>query len=558
MSDAKTSNLSVSKDTTLRPIIDVAADLGLSPADLYLYGPYMAKVTRPPETAAPQGQLVLVSAINPTPAGEGKTTTSVGLTQALRKAGANACIALREPSLGPVFGIKGGGCGGGHSQVLPMEEINLHFTGDLHAITSAHNLLSAMIDNELHFRTRNLDLEYRDIQWPRVMDMNDRSLRQVTIGLGGRLQGVPREDRFDITAASEVMAILALAADLEDLEQRLGNIMVGHNHKMEPIYARDLQAQGAMTMLLRQALLPNLVQTVEGVPAFVHAGPFANIAHGCNSIIATKTALGLADIVVTEAGFGFDLGAEKFINIKCRTAGLFPDAIVLVATTQALKMHGGVPKKQLKGRNDDALRAGLTNIDRHLSTARSLGINPVVSINHFADDSDEEMQIIVDHCQSQNVACAVSRFFSEGGSGGLELAGLVQEALKQGPSEATFTYELQDSVETKIEKIVQKVYGGEGVKFSKQARKHLREIKALGYTHLPVCMAKTQYSLSDDQRLVGRPEGFTVGVRELRLNSGSGFIVAMTGNIMSMPGLPRRPAACEMGLDEDGKPVGMF
>lgn len=562
MSDARAENLATSQAVSLEEISQVAAKLGIDNSHLYRVGDYMAKI-KPSALRAQQaagrkpGKLILVSAVNPTPAGEGKTTNSVGLAQALAARGERVAVALREPSLGPVFGIKGGGCGGGRSQVLPMDEINLHFTGDLHAITSAHNLLSALIDNHLHFGNA-LGLDPRRIVWPRVMDMNDRALRNVVLGLGGPLQGMPREERFDITAASEVMAILALAEDLDDLKLRLGRILIGYTKERAPIYARELKAEGPMTLLLRRAIEPNLVQTVEGVPAFVHAGPFANIAHGCNSVIATKTALGHADIVVTEAGFGFDLGAEKFLNIKCRSAGIFPSALVLVTTVRAMKMHGGVAKKELGPRNDAAISAGLANLDKHLASAKDFGLPVVVSINHFSSDDDEELALIETHCAARGVACAVSHVFADGGAGGDELAGHVLKALNGETPSPRFTYESGDPLEQKIGKVVRTIYGGSAVSLTKKARNQLKVIDRLGLSELPVCMAKTQYSVSDDPSAVGAPSGFTVTVSELRIAAGAGYIVALTGAMMTMPGLPRIPASEAMDLRDDGSAVGMF
>jgi formate--tetrahydrofolate ligase len=558
MSTGRDFNLQVSLSTQLRPIREIAAQLGIDADCLYDYGPLMAKVLPHSRAARPPGKLILVSAVNPTPAGEGKTTSSIGLTQALVARGRRVVVALREPSLGPVFGMKGGGCGGGRSQVLPMEEINLHFTGDLHAITSAHNLLSALVDNHLHFGS-DVGLDSRRVVWPRVMDMNDRALRNVVVGLGGRLQGVPREERFDITAASEVMAILALTSDADDLKKRLGDVLVGYRQDRSPVFGRDLKADGPMSLLLRQALYPNLVQTVEGAPALVHAGPFANIAHGCSSVIATKTALGLADIVVTEAGFGFDLGAEKFINIKCRSAGLYPHAIVLVATTKAMKFHGGVSKNDVHAPNLAALVTGLSNLDRHVETAQALGIPVVVSVNKFSNDNDEELDAIRAHCGELGVKCAVSDIYGAGGEGGAELADHVINTLEEFPTVSPrFTYDAADSPEEKMRKIVQQVYGGDDVVIEGKARRQLKTIEAMGFGHLPICMAKTQYSLSDDAKRIGRPKGFNIHVREVRLSAGAGFIVAITGSIMTMPGLPRKPAAEAMGVGPDGEAQGVF
>ena len=563
MGNTRSFNLEVSLATTLRPVQEMAAQLGIADEHLFSYGPQMAKVL-PGSTVAQQaagrkpGRLILVTAVNPTPSGEGKTTTSIGLTQALVAAGKRAVVALREPSLGPVFGMKGGGCGGGRSQVLPMEDINLHFTGDLHAITSAHNLLSALVDNHLHFRS-DVGLDSRRVVWPRVMDMNDRALRHVNVGLGGPTQGVPREERFDITAASEVMAILALASDGDDLKRRLGNVLVGYRADRSPVFGRDLKADGAMSLLLRQALRPNLVQTVDGAPALVHAGPFANIAHGCSSVIATKMALAHADIVVTEAGFGFDLGAEKFIDIKCRSAGVYPDALVLVTTTKAMKFHGGVDKKEVSQPNMAALKKGMNNLTHHLKTARNLGIPAVVAINRFGDDSDDELQAIHQHCVSVGADCAVSDVYARGGEGGVELAQRVLNTLEtHGTATPTFIYELDDPAEVKMRKIVQKVYGGKDVVVDSKAKAQLRKIAKMGFGDLPICMAKTQYSLSDDPKAIGRPEGFEVHVREVRLSAGAGFIVALTGSIMTMPGLPRVPASDHMGVGPNGEAQGVF
>ena len=563
MANKRTFNLEVSLATELRPVEEMASQIGIDEQYLYSYGPQMAKIL-PGSTEAQResgrknGRLVLVSAVNPTPTGEGKTTTSIGLTQSLVAAGKRAVVALREPSLGPVFGMKGGGCGGGRAQVLPMEDINLHFTGDLHAISSAHNLLSALVDNHLHFHSES-NLDNRRIVWPRVMDMNDRALRQVTVGLGGPTKGVPREERFDITAASEVMAILALASDGDDLKKRLGDVLVGYRPDKTPVFGRDLLADGPMSLLLRQALNPNLVQTVDGAPAIVHAGPFANIAHGCSSVIATKMALAHADIVVTEAGFGFDLGAEKFINIKCRAAGVYPDALVLVTTTKAMKFHGGVGKNDVSKPNLEALKSGLGNLRKHIETAQTLGIPVVVAINRFGDDSEAELDTIHQHCSSLGVSSAVSDVYAHGSAGGMELAQQVLNTLETNESpEPSFIYELEDSAEEKMRKIVQKVYGGRDVVLENKARNQLKKIAAMGFGNLPICMAKTQYSLSDDPKAIGRPEGFDVHVRELRLSAGAGFIVALTGAIMTMPGLPRIPASDHMGVGPNGEAIGVF
>jgi formate--tetrahydrofolate ligase len=544
---------------TLRPIPEVAADLGLSPADLLPYGHDKAKVKlevrdRPRHTARP-ARLVLVSAITPTPAGEGKTTTSIGLGQALKRLGQRVCLALREPSLGPVFGVKGGGTGGGRSLLEPMADINLHFTGDLHAISSAHNLLSAMTDNHLHFR-HEPELHPDRIKWPRVMDMNDRSLRKIIIGLQGSKNGVTREDGFDITAASELMAILSLAEDRDDLRARMDRVLVGFDRTGQPVTAKDIGATGSMAVLLRDALLPNLVQSTEGCPALVHGGPFANIAHGCNSVIATKTAMHLADWVVTEAGFGFDLGAEKFFDIKCRQAGLSPDAVVVVATVRALKMHGGVPVKELGAANPGAVAEGMVNLARHLQTAETFGYKAVVAINRFATDTDEELAVIQDWCRANGHKVGLCTHFADGGAGAEDLARLVMEAAEHGPEQFTPMYDDDDAPVVKITKIARKVYGADDVVLTKLAKTGLARAKRLGLTHLPICMAKTQNSLSDDPSKRGRPTGFDITVRDVQLNTGAGFLVALTGEMMRMPGLPRRPAA--VGIDlVDGVITGL-
>ncbi|NIQ03098.1 MAG: formate--tetrahydrofolate ligase [Nitrospinaceae bacterium] len=528
----------------IKPITQIAAQLGLRTEDLILYGESKAKVRlgildRNP----PRGKLILVSAITPTPAGEGKTTTTIGLGQALAQRGQSVCLALREPSLGPCLGMKGGATGGGRSQVHPAEEINLHFTGDFHAITSAHNLLAALLDNRI-YRKELTAIDPRRITWKRVMDMNDRALRDIVIGLGGVLQGIPRETGFDITAASEIMAILCLAKDYEDLKQRLDRILVGFTHDGNPVTAGSLNATGALAALLKDALLPNLVQTTEGVPAFIHGGPFANIAHGCNSVIATKMAMGLADWAITEAGFGFDLGAEKFFDIKCQGAGLDTAAVVLVATCRALKMHGGVPKNQLTEKNLEAVSKGLANLDKHVENIRKFCEPPVVCLNRFATDHQEEIEAIRDHCQNNlGVPFAVSHHFEEGGRGGLELADAVMRHAEKVSDPFTPLYDWREDVKTKIWKVANGMYGAEKIEYTKQAERDLKSVEQLGYSQLPVCIAKTQQSLSDNPKLFGRPTGFAVTVREIVISAGAGFLVPITGEIMRMPGLPKNPQA---------------
>lgn len=503
------------------------------------------------------GKVILVTAINPTPAGEGKSTVTVGLGQALNKIGKKAMIALREPSLGPTMGIKGGAAGGGYSQVVPMEDINLHFTGDIHAITTAHNALSAMIDNHIH-RGNKLDLDVRRVTWKRVLDMNDRSLRNVTIGLGGSLHGVPRESGFDITVASEIMAILCLASDLNDLKSRLSKIVIGYNSKNEPVTVDKLEAQGALTLLLKEAIKPNLVQTLENTPALIHGGPFANIAHGCNSVIATKLATKLGDYVVTEAGFGADLGAEKFLNIKMRAGNIHPSLVVIVATIRALKMHGGVPKDALKEPNVDAMKKGLSNLEKHVESIRAFGLPHVVAINRFVHDSDEEISVLRNWCEEKGIEVELANVWEFGGEGGMELANKVVDVIDNAENHFKPIYDLEASIENKIETIAKTVYGASAVTFTKEAAKQLEDFKKNGWGNLPVCMAKSQYSLSDDPSKLGRPEGFTITVRELKISNGAGFIVALTGNIMTMPGLPERPAAMNMDVDDEGKATGLF
>ena len=554
------SDIEIAQGCQMRPITEVAAAAGLDAEDLELYGRYKAKLSADvwKKTAdKPDGKLVLVTAINPTPAGEGKTTTTVGLGEALAKMGRKAMIALREPSLGPVFGIKGGAAGGGYAQVVPMEDINLHFTGDMHAITAANNLLCAMLDN--HMQQGNvLGIDPRRIVFTRVMDMNDRALRNITIGLGGKVNGVPREDHFMITVASEVMAILCLAKDLDDLKKRFGDILVAYTFAGKPVYARDLHAEGAMTALMRDAIKPNLVQTLEGTPALMHGGPFANIAHGCNSVQATRLAMKLADIAITEAGFGADLGAEKFMDIKCRKAGISPDCIVLVATVRALKYNGGVPKTELNTPNMGALERGICNLDAHLDNMKKFGVPVVVAINAFPTDTAEEMEFIRKHCAERGVRVALSEVFAKGGEGGEELAREVLTVLDEGKADFHMLYEDELPLEEKIRRIAKEIYGADGVTFAPAAHKELANITDMGYGSLPVCIAKTQYSLSDDASLLGRPSQFVVSVRSARLAAGAGFVVVETGAVMTMPGLPKVPAAEKIDVDNAGTITGLF
>ncbi len=537
----------------------IAKNIGISEDELEYYGKYKAKLSddlwqRVRDNK--DGKLILVTAINPTPAGEGKTTTTVGLGQAMAKIGKNAIIALREPSLGPVFGVKGGAAGGGYAQVLPMEDINLHFTGDMHAVTAANNLLCAMIDN--HIQQGNvLGIDPRRIIFKRVMDMNDRALRQTVIGMGGKANGVPREDGFMITVASEVMAVLCLADDLQDLKVRLGEILIGYTYDNKPVFAKDLQANGAMAALLKDAIKPNLIQTLEGTPCLMHGGPFANIAHGCNSVRATKTALKLADYVITEAGFGADLGAEKFFDIKCRKAGLTPSCAVLVATVRALKYNGGADKESLKEENLEALRAGCVNLEKHIENLRSFGVPVVVAVNRFHTDTDAELSIIREVCVSCGADMELSEVFAKGGDGGIDLAKKVC-ALADSESNFSMLYEAELPLKKKIETIALNIYGAASVSYSDEASKELRRYEKLGYANLPVCMAKTQYSLSDNANLLGRPEGFTLRVKSVRLAAGAGFVVVQTGDIMTMPGLPKVPAAVNIDVDACGKIDGLF
>ena len=551
-------DIEIAQAASMLPIHEIADRLGILPEELEPYGRYKAKLSESVYARLadrPDGKLVLVTAINPTPAGEGKTTTTVGLGQAMKKIGKNAVIALREPSLGPVFGIKGGAAGGGYSQVVPMEDINLHFTGDMHAITAANNLLCAVLDNHLQ-QGNDLGVDPRRILVKRCMDMNDRALRSVVVGLGGKVNGVPREDGFMITVASEVMAILCLAADLTDLKKRLGDILVAYTYSNTPVYARDLRVNGAMAALLKDALKPNLVQTLENTPALMHGGPFANIAHGCNSVRATRLALKLADYTITEAGFGSDLGAEKFMDIKCRYAGLSPSAVVLVATVRALKYNGGVPKAETGVPNPDALKKGLVNLAAHVENMQKFGVPVVVAINRFAADSSEELAILADYCKQAGCRFALSEVFAKGGEGGMELARAVVEACGD-PSDFHPLYDAALPIKEKIEAIASRIYGAAAVSYSAAAEKMIREIEALGKADLPICVAKTQYSLSDDPAKLGRPQGFTVHVKEIRLSAGAGFIVALTGDIMTMPGLPKAPAAYQIDVDADGHISGL-
>lgn len=541
----------------IQPIEDIAATAGIPNEALELHGKHKAKVDiHQIEGDENNSKVVLVSAMNPTPAGEGKSTVTVGLSDAFNKLEKNVMVALREPSLGPVMGVKGGATGGGQSQVLPMEEINLHFNGDLHAITTANNALSAFIDNHIHHGNK-LNIDPRRVTWKRVLDMNDRALRQVVVGLGGPSRGVPREDGFDITVASEIMAVLCLATDLMDLKEKLGQMVIGYTYDRKPVTAKELEVEGALALLLKEAIKPNLVQTMEGTPALIHGGPFANIAHGCNSLIATNTARKLADIVVTECGFGSDLGGEKFMNIKARKGEFKPDAIVLVATIRALKMNGGVAKADLGEANVDALKEGIVNLGKHIENARKFGVEPVVALNDFVTDTNEERDFVLNWCKEQGVRVALTQVWEKGGAGGVDLANQVLEVLDE-PQEFKHLYDLDLPIDQKIETIVKEVYGGEGVILADKAKKQLAEIEANGFGDLPVCMAKSQYSLSDDPTKLGRPEGFTVTVRELIVKAGAGFVVALTGDIMTMPGLPKKPSAVNMDVDADGTSKGLF
>lgn len=554
------SDIEIAQKAHMLPITEVAAKLGIGEEDIELYGRYKAKLSMDLIKRVqdkPDGKLILVTAITPTPAGEGKSTTTVGLAQGLAKIGQKVIVALREPSLGPCMGIKGGAAGGGYSQVVPMEDINLHFTGDFHAITSAHMLLAAMLDN--HIQQGNaLNIDPRRIVWKRVVDMNDRELRNIVVGLGGKAHGVPRQDGFDITVASEVMAILCLATGLHDLKERLSKIIVAYDYSGNPITAGMLKAQGAMAALLKDAVKPNLVQTLENVPAIIHGGPFANIAHGCNSVMATKTALKLADYTITEAGFGADLGAEKFFDIKCRYAGLKPDAVVLVATVRALKMHGGVPKTDLATPDVEAVKRGIVNLEKHIENIKQYGLPLVVAINAFAQDTPEELEAIRSHCAAHGVNVALSEVFANGGEGGIELAKEVVALATSGKADFKLLYGEELSLKEKIETIAQKIYGAVGVNYTKEANNALKDFEKMGYGHLPACMAKTQYSFSDDPALLGRPEGFEITIKNCRIAAGAGFVVVLTGDIMTMPGLPKVPAAEKIDVSDDGVISGLF
>ncbi|GMQ56987.1 formate--tetrahydrofolate ligase [Vallitalea sediminicola] len=553
-------DIQIANEATMEPISVIARKLGMTEDDIEFYGKYKAKVTDELYKKVENnedGKLVLVTAINPTPAGEGKTTTTVGLGQAMGELGKNAIIALREPSLGPCMGIKGGAAGGGYAQVVPMEDINLHFTGDIHAVSITHNLLSAMLDNHLQ-QGNTLGIDPRQIVWKRVVDMNDRALRSIVVGLGGKMQGVPREDGFMITVASEVMAILCLASDLEDLKNRLSRIVVAYTYNGAPVTAGDLNAQGAMTALLKDAIKPNLVQTLENTPALMHGGPFANIAHGCNSIRATKLALKLGDIVITEAGFGADLGAEKFLDIKCRKGNLKPDAIVIVATIRALKYNGGISKQELGTANALAVEKGFVNLEKHIENLQQYNVPIVVTLNSFVTDSDEEISLVKEKCEAMGCEFAISEVWEKGGKGGIELAQKVLETLETKQSNFTPLYDENDSIEDKIMCVATKIYGADGVNYTPKAKKSIKKIIDMGLDKLPVCIAKTQYSFSDNAKLLGRPEGFDITVREVNISAGAGFIVAITGNVMTMPGLPKKPAAENIDVDETGKISGLF
>ncbi len=554
-------DIEIAQSANMLPITDIAAGLGMTADDIELYGKYKAKISEEYLKSLedkPDGKLILVTAINPTPAGEGKTTVTVGLGEAMPKLGKKTIIALREPSMGPVMGIKGGAAGGGYAQVVPMEDINLHFTGDMHAITAANNLLSAAIDNHIH-QGNELNIDARRITWKRCMDMNDRALREVIVGLGGKINGFPRQDGFNITVASEIMAILCLADDLDDLRLRISRIVVGYNLDGGPVTAGELKVDGAMTLLLHDALKPNLVQTLENTPCLMHGGPFANIAHGCNSIRATKAGLKLADYCITEAGFGSDLGAEKFMDIKCRAAGISPDCVVLVATAKALKYNSGrVSKDMLKNENLDALKEGIVNLGKHIENMKKYGVPVVVAINRFDTDTDAELDYIQEYCASLGVKCSMCEVFAKGGDGGIELAEAVIQTIESEPADFSPIYNAALPIKEKIEIIAREIYGADGVNYTSAANTQIVNLTKLGYDKLPVCMAKTQYSLSDDPHLLGRPEGFSITIREITVSSGAGFLVALTGAVMTMPGLPKVPAANNMSIDSDGTIVGLF
>ena len=554
------SDIEIAQEAVLKPIKEIAGTLGAGEDDIELYGRYKCKLSSEyleSLKSRPDGKLILVTAINPTPAGEGKTTTTVGLGQAMAKIGKKAVIALREPSLGPCFGIKGGAAGGGMAQVVPMEELNLHFTGDFHAITSANNLLAAIIDNHIH-QGNELGIDTRQIIWKRCLDMNDRALRNVVVGMGSKADGFVREDHFVITVASEIMAILCLASDMKDLKERLSRIIVAYDLKGEPVTAGQLNAVGSMAALLKDALKPNLIQTLEHTPAIVHGGPFANIAHGCNSVIATKTALKLADYCITEAGFGADLGAEKFLDIKCREAGIAPDAIVLVATIRALKYNGGIAKENLSTPDLDALKRGIVNLEKHIDNLQSYGVPVIVTLNAFVTDSAEEKDFVREFCKSKGADFALSEVWEKGGEGGTELARTVADVIEHKEAHFKPVYELDMSLKEKIEAVAKKIYGADGVNFDSAALKNMEKLEALGFGKLPVCMAKTQYSLSDDPTLLGRPEGFNIRVRDMYVSAGAGFVVVLTGDIMTMPGLPKKPAAYSIDVDDNGRITGLF
>jgi len=553
-------DIQIAQEAKIRPIVDIAEKLGIQPDDLELYGRYKAKIPLRfiDEEKIKKAKLILVTAITPTPAGEGKTTTSIGLAQALNRIGKKTTVVLREPSLGPVFGIKGGAAGGGYAQVIPMEDINLHFTGDMAAVEKAHNLLAALIDNNIQSKEGNLKIDPRTIEWKRVTDMNERSLRDIVIGLGGTTEGVPRQSGYNITAASEVMATLCLAKDLMDLKERLGNIFIGYTYDDKPVFARDLKAQGAMAALLKDAIMPNLVQTIEGTPAIIHGGPFANIAQGTNSIIATKTGLSLSDFVITEAGFASELGAEKFFDIKSRVGRLRTNAVVIVATVRALKYHGGARLSSLQSENIETLQKGFENLDKHIENMKYFGFSPIVSINRFNSDTAEELELLTKHCKSQNVKVAVNESWAKGGEGAVELARQVLEAVTDCPDCFKSLYELSWTFEEKIDTICRKLYGADHVEYTVKAKSQLERIEKLGMGNLAVCIAKTQKSLSDDQNRRGRPRGFTVKIREVELASGAGFIVPIAGTIMRMPGLPNNPSAEKIDIDENGKITGLF
>ncbi|MCB8556864.1 formate--tetrahydrofolate ligase [Streptococcus vestibularis] len=553
-------DIEIAQSVELKPITEVVEKVGIGFDDLELYGKYKAKLSFDKINEVKDdkpGKLILVTAINPTPAGEGKSTMSIGLADALNKIGKKTMIALREPSLGPVMGIKGGAAGGGYAQVLPMEDINLHFTGDMHAITTANNALSALLDNHIH-QGNALGIDQRRIIWKRVVDLNDRALRHVTVGLGGPLNGIPREDGFDITVASEIMAILCLATDINDLKERLANIVVAYRYDRTPVYVRDLEIEGALTLILKDAIKPNLVQTIYGTPALVHGGPFANIAHGCNSVLATSTALRLADYTITEAGFGADLGAEKFLDIKTPNLPTTPDAVVIVATLRALKMHGGVAKTDLSEENVQAVRDGFSNLKRHVENVRKFGIPVVVAINEFVADTEAEIAALKELCSEIKVPVELASVWANGADGGIDLANAVVDAVENGNADYKRLYSDDDSLEEKITKIVTEIYGGKSVVFEKKARNQLKQFAEFGWDKLPVCMAKTQYSFSDNQFLLGAPEGFDITIREFVPKTGAGFIVALTGDVMTMPGLPKAPAALKMDVAEDGTAVGLF